>query len=151
MIGRPRGITLSTTGSGQSVAVSCGEETLYIDAGQLKRAKHNAVTQSLRKQLLEEQDRLRKLKMLNKARSEHADLDDKISKWREAVVLVIDELRQRLGAEIDFRRIFQGLGIDGEEFLEADSTSEGDASEDVDLNSDDNVDGDCDYTDETSR
>jgi DNA-directed RNA polymerase specialized sigma subunit len=137
MIGRPRGITLSSQANGQSVAVSCGEETLYIDAGQLKRVKYNAATQGLRKQLLEEQDRLRKLKMLNKARSEHADLDDKISKWREAVVMVIDELRQRLGNEIDFRRIFQGLGINGEEFLEAASTSEGDSELDADALHDD--------------
>lgn len=87
----------------------------------------------LQRQLTSAQDRLRNLKLLQRSRTEHADLAALIDKWRSVCGLVLDEVRQRLresggdSSQMRSRKILASLGIKWDNMgLDLSSESEAD-------------------------
>lgn len=87
----------------------------------------------LQRQLTSAQDRLRNLKLLQRSRTEHADLAALVDKWRSVCGLVLDEVRQRLreaggdSSQMRSRKILASLGIKWDNMgLDLSSESEAD-------------------------
>lgn len=75
---------------------------------------------ALNSQLTAAQDRLRKLKLLQRGRTEHAELPQLVDKWRAACGWVLEEVKLRsreMGGDMGqlrSRKILQSLGVEWE-------------------------------------
>lgn len=154
MIGQKPVVVLTRQPCGKSKSVLFGEEEIYLNVDDLKRTKVDNALKELHKRVGLMQDRQRKLKTLSKSRVEHADLEEKIEKWRVASIEVSKVLKDKLGEHFDVRKVLRNLGIESLEGIfedeEVESGSENE-SEDGSGGEDTEEEGESEIEEETEE